>query len=119
MSKAADCFGQVSVLTVVAPPFPDTGPLRLIFDLDASEIPHGIHVADIAVYHNSIAVPDCAGAAGVAAPDPCVAGRLENKRTKDVESSKEKRPRTWKRTFYLNPDLQTAADRKLGCRMEN
>jgi hypothetical protein len=82
---AADCFGQVSIVTVVAPPFPVDGPLKLVFDLDASEIPPGTHTSDIPMYHNGVLVADCTGAPGVASPDPCVSSRIENKRTKDVE----------------------------------
>lgn len=79
---AADCFGQVSVVTVDAPPFPVGGPLKLIFDLDASEIPGGTKADDIPMYHNGVLVPDCTGAAGVASPDPCVSSRTGKK---DVE----------------------------------
>jgi len=82
---AADCFGQVSVVTVSAPPFPAAGPLKLIFGLDASEIPAGTKTADIPVYHNGVLVADCTGSAGVASPDPCVSSRVENTRTKDVQ----------------------------------
>jgi uncharacterized protein DUF11 len=76
---AADCFGQVSVVTVDAPPFPVGSPLKLIFDLDASEIPGGVKIADIPMYHNGVLVPDCTGAAGVASPDPCVSSRTGKK----------------------------------------
>jgi hypothetical protein len=76
---AADCFGQVSVVTVTAPPFPVAGPLKLVFDLDASEIPGGTKIADIPMYHNGVLVPDCTGAAGVASPDPCVSSRTGKK----------------------------------------
>jgi hypothetical protein len=82
---AADCFGQVSVVSVAAPPFPTVDPLRLAFDLDASEIPQGTQTKTIPVYHNGILVANCTGAAGTAAPDPCVSSRTEDKRTKDVE----------------------------------
>ncbi len=76
---AADCFGQVSVVTVDAPPFPIGGPLKLVFDLDSSEIPGGLKIADIPMYHNGVLVPDCTGAAGVASPDPCVSSRTGKK----------------------------------------
>jgi uncharacterized protein DUF11 len=76
---AADCFGQVSVVTVDAPPFPSGGPLKLVFDLDSSEIPGGLKIADIPMYHNGVLVPDCTGAAGVASPDPCVSSRIGKK----------------------------------------
>lgn len=76
---AADCFGQVSVVTVDAPPFPIGGPLKLVFDLDSSEIPGGMKIADIPMYHNGVLVPDCTGAAGVASPDPCVSSRTGKK----------------------------------------
>jgi hypothetical protein len=79
---AADCFGQVSVVTVDAPPFPVGGPLKLVFDLDASEIPGGTKADGIPMYHNGVLVPDCTGAAGVASPDPCVSSRTGKK---DVE----------------------------------
>ena len=76
---AADCFGQVSVVTVDAPPFPVGGPLKLVFNLDSSEIPGGLKIADIPMYHNGVLVPDCTGAAGAAAPDPCVSSRTGKK----------------------------------------
>jgi hypothetical protein len=79
---AADCFGQISVVTVDAPPFPVGGPLKLIFGLDASEIPGGTKTGDIPMYHNGVLVPDCTGGAGVASPDPCVSSRTGKK---DVE----------------------------------
>jgi hypothetical protein len=76
---AADCFGQISVVTVAAPPFPIGGPLKLVFDLDSSEIPGGLKIADIPMYHDGVLVPDCTGAAGVASPDPCVSSRTGKK----------------------------------------
>jgi Domain of unknown function DUF11 len=76
---AADCFGQVSLVTVDAPPFPVGGPLKLIFDIDSSEIPAGMKTADIPMYHDGVLVPDCTGAAGVASPDPCVSSRTGKK----------------------------------------
>jgi hypothetical protein len=76
---AANCFGQVSVVTVSAPPFPVAGPLKLVFSLDASEIPGGMKIADIPMYHNGVLVPDCTGAAGSASPDPCVSSRTGKK----------------------------------------
>ena len=82
---AADCFGQVSVVTVDAPPFPAAGPLKLVFGLDASEIPGGTKTRDIPMYHNGVLVPACTGQAGVASPDPCVSSRVQTNRTKDVE----------------------------------
>jgi Domain of unknown function DUF11 len=71
----ARCFGQISLVTVAAPPFSIGDPLTLTFLLDRSEVPRHTKIKRIPMFHDGVAVPDCTGAPGVAAPDPCVAVR--------------------------------------------
>lgn len=73
------CFGQISVVTVAAPPFPATAPLHLAFVLDSSEIPPYTNLSTIPMFHDGVAVPNCTGYAGVASPDPCVSARIVKK----------------------------------------
>ncbi|MEP6641662.1 MAG: hypothetical protein ABJB93_07105 [Gaiellales bacterium] len=73
------CFGQISVVTVAAPPFSATAPLHLAFGLDSSEIPPYTNPATIPLFHDGVAVPNCTGYAGVASPDPCVSARVVKK----------------------------------------
>lgn len=47
-------------------------PLRIQFVLDASVIPPGLAVADVAVFKDGGLVPNCTGPSGQASPDPCV-----------------------------------------------
>lgn len=72
------CVGQISVVTVAAPPFSAADPLHLSFLLDSSEL--GKHfgrddVKKLPMFHDGVAVPNCTGAPGVASPDPCVSAR--------------------------------------------
>jgi Domain of unknown function DUF11 len=71
----ATCFGQISLVTVSAPPFPAGDPLTLTFLLDRSKVPRHTRIKRIPMFHDGVAVPNCTGAPGVAAPDPCVAVR--------------------------------------------
>jgi len=74
----ATCFGQISVITILAPPFPVTSPLHFSFLLDSSELPPHFtkkSLKKLAMFHDGVSVPNCTGAAGVASPDPCVSAR--------------------------------------------
>jgi uncharacterized protein DUF11 len=74
----ATCFGQISVITVSAPPFPVTDPLHFSFLLDSSELPPHFtkkSLKKLPLFHDGVSVPNCTGAAGVASPDPCVSAR--------------------------------------------
>jgi hypothetical protein len=73
------CFGQISVVTVAAPPFSATAPLHLAFALDSSEIPPYTNLSTIPMFHDGVAVPNCTGYGGVASPDPCVSARVVKK----------------------------------------
>jgi hypothetical protein len=53
---------------------PET-PLVLVFRLDASALPPAFVLANLTIFRNGVIVPNCAGAPGEAAPDPCVASR--------------------------------------------
>ena len=54
---------------ITAPPASGpSNPLRLTFKIDASQVP----AEEIVVFRNGVAVQDCTGAPGVAAPDPCL-----------------------------------------------
>lgn len=66
-------FGRQVVIS--APPATAEAPLVMVFRLDASVIPPGETEADVAVLKNDVEVPACAGATGVALPDPCVSSR--------------------------------------------
>jgi hypothetical protein len=73
------CFGQISIVTVAAPPFSATSPLHLAFVLDSSEIPPYTNPSTIPMFHDGVAVPNCTGYSGVASPDPCVSARIVKK----------------------------------------
>ncbi len=68
---AADCFGQISEITVGAT-FTPGGPMTFIFTVDGSQVPYG---SLLPLYHDGVLVPDCTGGSGEASPDPCVASR--------------------------------------------
>lgn len=76
---SATCFGQISVVTVTAPPFSANAPLHLAFLLDSSEIPPYTDLKTIPMYHDGVSVPNCTGYSGVASPDPCVSARIVKK----------------------------------------
>ncbi|HEY2868723.1 MAG TPA: hypothetical protein VGJ11_04405, partial [Gaiellales bacterium] len=72
------CVGQISVITIDAPPFPVTDPLHFTFLFDSSEL--GQHITrkqalKLPLFHDGVLVPTCTGAPGVASPDPCVSAR--------------------------------------------
>jgi hypothetical protein len=73
------CFGQVSTITI-GQTFSPGNPLRFVFILDKSEIPHGTKVKKIPMYHDSVPVPNCSGSPGQASPDPCVVSRTKVKK---------------------------------------
>jgi uncharacterized repeat protein (TIGR01451 family) len=82
-APSATCFGQISTITI-GQTFSPGNPLRFTFGLDATEIPAHTKVSKIPMYHDGVLVPSCTGSAGQASPDPCVASRTQNKKTKDV-----------------------------------
>jgi uncharacterized delta-60 repeat protein len=61
-------------VNITAPDATALDPLRLVFRLDASILPPGGLTA-VSVTRNGTLVPDCAGAPGVALPDPCLADK--------------------------------------------
>ena len=74
----ATCVGQISVITINAPPFPVTDPLHFTFLFDSSELGHHItkkQALKLPLFHDGVLVPSCTGAPGVASPDPCVSAR--------------------------------------------
>lgn len=74
----ATCVGQISVITINAPPFPITDPLHFMLLFDSSELGHHItkkQALKLPLFHDGVLVPACTGAAGVASPDPCVSLR--------------------------------------------
>lgn len=76
---SATCFGQISVVTIAAPPFSTDSPLHLAFLLDSSEIPPYTDPGTIPMFHDGVSVPDCTGDPGVAEPDPCISARIVKK----------------------------------------
>jgi len=100
----ATCVGQISVITVNAPPFPVTDPLHFTLLFDSSELGHHItkkQALKLPLFHDGVLVPTCTGAPGVASPDPCVSLRKLVKVKPghftleiDVNSSKNGRWRT-------------------------
>ena len=52
-------------------------PLELTFEIDASLIPEGETAQTLQIFRDGALVEDCAGAAGVADPDPCVSNRVD------------------------------------------
>ena len=77
---AADCFGQISEVTVGST-FTTGTPMTFVFTVDQSQIPYG---SLLPMYHEGILVPDCIGGPGEASPDPCVADRSFVPGTSDV-----------------------------------
>jgi len=77
---AADCFGQISEVTV-GTTFTTGTPMTFVFTVDDSQIPYG---SLLPMYHDGVLVPDCVGAPGEASPDPCVANRSFVPGTSDV-----------------------------------
>jgi hypothetical protein len=77
---AADCFGQISEVTVGST-FTAGTPMTFQFTVDQSQIPYG---SLLPLYHDGVLVPDCTGAPGVASPDPCVESRTYVPGTSDV-----------------------------------
>ncbi|HKV68703.1 MAG TPA: hypothetical protein VJN72_11510 [Gaiellales bacterium] len=74
----AACVGQISVITVNAPPFPVTDPLHFAILVNSTELPKHMtkkQALKLPVFHDGVLVPACTGATGVASPDPCVAAR--------------------------------------------
>jgi hypothetical protein len=64
-------------VNVTAPPATAAAPLVLTFRLDASAVPAGQDEQGIAIFRNGALVPECSGATGEAAPDPCIANRAQ------------------------------------------
>ncbi len=62
-------------LQIEAPPASWEAPLAITLVVDASAIPPGVAPDRIEVTRNGAVVEDCAGASGVASPDPCVESR--------------------------------------------
>jgi cysteine-rich repeat protein len=62
-------------VTVSAPAATPDVPLILAFLIDASRIPAGADETTIQIFKDGVLVPACAGAPGVASPDPCVSDR--------------------------------------------
>ena len=50
-------------------------PLVFVFRLDSTAIPVGDTAATVVLFRNGVAVPNCTGPVGTAAPDPCVSLR--------------------------------------------
>lgn len=67
-------FGQEIAIT--APPATADDPLVLRFRIDLSVLPAGAAAVDVVPFRNGTPLPDCAGAPGVAAPDPCRASAV-------------------------------------------
>jgi len=81
---SATCFGQISTITI-GHTFSPGNPLRFAFVLDKSEVPTGIKVGKIPMFHDGVLVPSCTGGAGTASPDPCVVSRTKLKKLGDVQ----------------------------------
>lgn len=58
---------------ITAPPASAGSPLVLTFVIDASLLPPDPNLVEVT--RNGVVVPDCSGAPGVAAPDPCLQSR--------------------------------------------
>jgi hypothetical protein len=69
-----DLVNLQSVIT--APPATAASPLVLVFRVDATAVPSGYVLADLAVFRNGAVVPACTGTPGEATPDPCVSSRV-------------------------------------------
>lgn len=68
-------FGHQVVIEMADAPSPET-PNVLQFAIDGAVVPAGHDHTTIGIYRDGVLVPDCTGAAGVAEPSPCVAGRV-------------------------------------------
>ena len=62
-------------IEISAPTQTGGNPLVITFRVDVSRVPARENAQTIAVYRNGAYVPACAGAPGVAYPDPCVSAR--------------------------------------------
>ena len=73
----AQGYGLVGLaVDITADPAADAQhPLVFVFRINASAIPAGDTAATITLFRNGVAVPNCTGPAGHAAPDPCVSLR--------------------------------------------
>jgi len=72
----ATCFGQISVVTILVPPFSAADPLHLRFLIDSSELPKHVDADDLPMFHDGVLVPKCTSKhSTVASPDPCVSAR--------------------------------------------
>ena len=73
----AQGYGLVGLaVDITADPAADAQhPLVFVFRINASAIPAGDTAATIGLFRNGVAVPNCTGPAGHAAPDPCVSLR--------------------------------------------
>jgi hypothetical protein len=60
---------------ITAPTATAQNPLRLVFTLDASQVPQGQNEGTIQVFRNGTKAENCADGSGVASPDPCVLER--------------------------------------------
>jgi hypothetical protein len=67
-------FGRQIAISAPKASGPDS-PLRLTFDLLASELPTGTTAENLDVFRNGALVENCNGPAGHAVPAPCVAAR--------------------------------------------
>jgi hypothetical protein len=66
---------QIDVDCLVGPCPSASYPFTIEFRIDASRIPGGQDENTFAIFRDGVVVPPCAGAPGVADPDPCVALR--------------------------------------------
>ena len=78
-------FGQQ--VNISAPPTTDQLPLIIEFVLDESIIPVGMTEQTLPIFKGGVLVPNCAGPANKAAPDPCVSKRnlLAGPATGDIQ----------------------------------
>lgn len=81
---AADCFGDISEITVGSTFTPGT-PMTFTFVIDSSKVPYGINPWNAPMYHDGVLVPNCTGGPGAASPDPCVSRRAYVKCSKDIQ----------------------------------
>ncbi len=66
-------YGLVGLaVNITAPTATAANPLVFVFQIDSSAIPAGDTAGTIQLFRNGTLVPECTGAAGTAAPDPCV-----------------------------------------------
>jgi hypothetical protein len=62
-------------VNIEAPAATADAPLRLVFRLDASELPSGSDAQTLVAFRNGVPIAACDGPEGHALPDPCVADR--------------------------------------------